>query len=191
VVLSRLAAATVVAAAREISLRLPDVLRASVFSRFNPARRRVMRSARFVLRFSVVAVVAGSLAMAALPASAAKKAPTVTVVKIDGLGKVLADANGKTLYTLTANGAPVACTGGCLAAWPPLIASGKPKGVKGVKNLGVDSATGQVTVDELPVYLFVRDTASGQANGQGINSFGGVWNVVKVTASSNKAKSSN
>ena len=151
-----------------------------------------MRSAQFVLRFSLVAVVAGSLAIAELPASAAKKAPTVTIVKIDGLGKVLADANGKTLYTLTANGAPVACTGGCLAAWPPLIASGKPKGAKGVKNLGVDSATRQVTVDKLPVYMFVRDTASGQANGQGINSFGGVWNVVKVAAtSSNKTKSSN
>ena len=150
-----------------------------------------MRSARYVPRALVLVILTlGFVAAAGIPVSAAKTAPTVTVVKVPGLGKVLADANGMTLYTLTSNGAPVACTGTCAAVWPPLVSSGTPKGAKGVKHLGVDSTSGQVTANGLPVYLFTKDTASGQANGQGINTFGGTWNAVKVAAAGSTAKSS-
>ena len=150
-----------------------------------------MRSPRFALRSLVfVALALGMVGVAATPVSAAKKdPPTVTIVKVPGLGKVLADSNGMTLYTLTSNGAPVACTGACPSIWPPLIATGTPKGAKGVKHLGTDTASGQVTESGNPLYLFTKDTASGQANGQGVNAFGATWNVVKVTATP-KAKTS-
>ena len=150
-----------------------------------------MRSPRFVVRsLMLVALALGMVAVGATPVAAAKKPPTVTVVKVPELGKVLADSNGMTLYTLTSNGAPVACTGACPSIWPPLVASGAVKGAKGVKHLGTDAASGQVTANGNPLYLFTKDTASGQANGQGVNAFGGTWNVVKVAPAKAQSSSS-
>jgi predicted lipoprotein with Yx(FWY)xxD motif len=135
------------------------------------------------------ALVLGSLVLAAAPASAANAKPTVTVVKANGIGKILADAKGMALYTLTANGAAVPCTDACLSAWPALVTKGKPKGAEGVKKLGV-TATGQVTQAGLPLYLFAADKTKGQAAGEGISSFGGVWHVVKANGSSSASSSS-
>jgi predicted lipoprotein with Yx(FWY)xxD motif len=151
-----------------------------------------MTRARSVLgAIAVTALVLGAFTVAAGPASAAKaKAkPTVTVVKVTGLGKILGDSKGMTLYTLTgSDGAAVPCTEGCLAAWPPLVSTGKPKGAKGVTGLSVTDS-GQVTHGGLPLYLFAADTAKGQATGEGISSFGGTWHVVKAGASSSGASS--
>jgi len=36
----------------------------------------------------------------------------------------------------------------------------------------------QVTYGQWPLYTFSGDTGAGQANGQGIKSFGGVWHPV-------------
>jgi len=38
----------------------------------------------------------------------------------------------------------------------------------------------QVTVNGAPVYTFSGDASAGSTNGEGINSFGGTWHVVKV-----------
>ena len=138
---------------------------------------------------AVLALALGSLVVATAPASAAKAPPTVTIVKAKGVGKILADSNGMALYTLTANGAAVPCTDACLAAWPPLTASGTPTGAKRVKKLGMTD-TGQVTHAGLPLYLFAGDKKKGQATGEGISSFGGVWHVVKAKASSSSRSSS-
>jgi len=56
------------------------------------------------------------------------------------LGKILVDANGKTVYTLTNGGAAVACTGGCLSVWPPVMlpsGSSTATGGAGVSGLTV------------------------------------------------------
>jgi predicted lipoprotein with Yx(FWY)xxD motif len=149
-----------------------------------------MTKARPVLgSIAMTALVLGSVVVATAPASAAKSPPTVTIVKAKGLGKILADSNGMALYTLTANGAAVDCTDACQAAWPPLVTDGKPKGAKGVKKLGVTD-TGQVTQGGLPLYLFAADSTKGQAAGEGISSFGGVWHVVKTSGSSSSQPSS-
>ena len=101
------------------------------------------------------------------------------------LGTILVDADGFTLYTLTNGGNPVECTGGCLAAWPAvLLAAGTdtPTGGDGVTGLGtVSTSEGeQITHDSLPLYRFAGDSGAGDATGDGISSFGGVWSVVKV-----------
>jgi predicted lipoprotein with Yx(FWY)xxD motif len=125
---------------------------------------------------------------AASPSTSGKTANSAAVIvaKPTGdLGTILVDAKGRTVYTLTKDGAAVACTGPCLQAWPPVVlppdettATGGP----GVEGLGVVSeASGeQVTSGGLPLYTFAGDTAAGQATGEGISSFGGVWHVVKV-----------
>jgi predicted lipoprotein with Yx(FWY)xxD motif len=129
-----------------------------------------------------VALALGAYGFGAAGASTATKVKIGTA-KVPGVGTVLVDAQGHTLYTLTNNGAAVACTGTCAAAWPPLtVAAGaKVKGAKGTKALSVASDTHQVTSKGLPLYRFSGDTQAKQANGEGLNSFGGTWHVVKLS----------
>ena len=49
-------------------------------------------------------------------------------------------------------------------------------------DLGTTAGTGgeQVTQAGLPLYRFAADMAAGDAKGEGLSSFGGVWHVVKV-----------
>lgn len=121
--------------------------------------------------------------------SARSGAPALVTVKKDAkLGEVLADSHGLTLYTLTADNKPVACSGACAQAWPPLEL---PAGVAGpssspeVKGLtAVKGPYGQlVALGGLPLYRFVKDKDSGDAYGEGIQSFGGVWHVAKAAGS--------
>jgi predicted lipoprotein with Yx(FWY)xxD motif len=140
---------------------------------------------RSMSRMAVV-VCAGALAVGAFGLGStpafAKSKPTVSAVKVTGVGTVLVDSKGRTLYTLTDAGQAVDCTGQCPTFWPPYLvkAGSKPKGGKGVTGLGTTS-TGQVTQKGLPLYRFSGDTKAGQANGEGISSFGGTWHVVKAS----------
>jgi predicted lipoprotein with Yx(FWY)xxD motif len=112
-----------------------------------------------------------------------KKHTTVKVATVPGVGAVLVDTSGKTLYTLTdADGAAVECTGACLQAWPAAMvsATAKVKAPKRVKSLSATSDTHQITWKDLPLYTFAGDTGPKVANGEGITSFGGTWHVVKV-----------
>jgi predicted lipoprotein with Yx(FWY)xxD motif len=107
---------------------------------------------------------------------------TVKTATDSKLGTILVDDAGRTLYTLTNNGKAVACTGGCLSAWPPLLlASGATSATpgSGVTGLGATSAAGgtQVTENGLPLYHFSGDTSAGDTNGEGITSFGGTWHA--------------
>lgn len=126
---------------------------------------------------------------AASPTTAAAGSAMVQTKTDAKLGTILADASGKTLYTLTNNGQAVACTGPCLTAWPAFTvpAGTTPTGDPGVTGLGVvDGPNGdrQVTSNNLPLYSFSGDKAAGDVNGEGLQSFGGVWHVVKVEATS-------
>jgi len=103
------------------------------------------------------------------------------------LGAILADGSGFTLYTLTNGTSPVLCTGTCATFWPPLVlpaGMAEPTAGPGVSGLGVTSnANGtQVTAGGLPLYTFTEDSSPGQANGEGLSSFGGTWHVVKEGA---------
>lgn len=168
------------------------------------------RSTTMRVRFALVAVVAGAglltscgsssdkastsstrAAGTPAPATATTTTPAtpaaVTAKKSDKLGTILADGSAMTLYTLTANGKAVACTGPCLQAWPPAtLPAGQSKatGSPGISGLGaMMGASGtQVTANGLPLYRFVKDQDGEDAYGEGIASFGGVWHVVKTTA---------
>lgn len=131
-------------------------------------------------RFMGLALVPMAVALAACSSSTPASSPTsshpsstststsasVTKTANNSMyGTILVDKNGKTLYTLTNGGQAVACTGACASAWPPLLLpSGQP-----------------ATHNGLPLYTFSGDQSAGQANGEGISSFGGVWHVVKVS----------
>ena len=94
----------------------------------------------------------------------------------------LVDDQGRTLYTLTKDGKNVDCTDACLGAWPPAPASdGFSATIGGVKlaSTKIPSGTTTLTADGLPLYRFSGDQKAGDANGDGLASFGGTWKVVK------------
>jgi len=118
-------------------------------------------------------------------ATTAKKgaAASTAVVKTatTPLGTIVVTSAGKTVYTLTSGGQQVPCSGACLQVWPAVtLPAGTTNATgTGVKNVGTASG-GSVTINGAPVYTFSGDAKAGDAAGEGINSFGGTWNVVKI-----------
>jgi predicted lipoprotein with Yx(FWY)xxD motif len=120
-------------------------------------------------------------------ATTAKGGSTTAVLKTasTSLGTIVVTKDGKAVYTLTSGGQQVPCSGACLQVWPAVtLPAGTTKATgTGVKNVGT-AAGGQVTVNGAAVYTFSGDAAAGNTNGEGINSFGGTWNVVKASGGS-------
>ena len=124
----------------------------------------------------------GSASSATAPSSGGG-GPSVKLAST-GLGKVLVDARGRTLYLFEADkGTMSACSGACASAWPPLITKGKPAADAGVSaaKLGTTErgdGTTQVTYDGHPLYTYAGDAAPGQTRGQGLDQFGAEWYVL-------------
>jgi predicted lipoprotein with Yx(FWY)xxD motif len=110
----------------------------------------------------------------------------ISTATIKGLGTVLVNSQGKTLYIFKPDNAKkVTCTGQCAAVWPPVKLSGsaKPIGSGGVKASLLSSdpnpSGGNVaTYNGWPLYTYVTDTGSGSARGQALNLNGGLWYVI-------------
>jgi predicted lipoprotein with Yx(FWY)xxD motif len=106
------------------------------------------------------------------------------------LGKVLVDAQGRTLYLFEADKGPMsACSGACASVWPPLTTTGGPTGGPGVtaSKLGTTKRSDgakEVTYNGHPLYTYAGDSAPGQTSGQGIDGFGAEWYV--LSAAGNK-----
>jgi predicted lipoprotein with Yx(FWY)xxD motif len=121
-------------------------------------------------------------------APAAGGAATITTAN-HGLGKMLVDSQGRTLYLWQADsGMSSTCSGACAAGWPPVTTSGTPKAAGGVQAgwLGTtkrSDGTLQVTYGGHPLYRFAGDTAAGQVNGQANGGFGAPWYVVATDGS--------
>jgi predicted lipoprotein with Yx(FWY)xxD motif len=120
----------------------------------------------------------------AAPAATTARASTAIKLADHGLGRMLVDGRGRTLYLWKADRTNKSmCSGACAQAWPPLRGTGAPKAGSGVnaKLLHVFTradGTKQVSYAGHPLYLFAGDTAAGQANGQGSDAFGALWFAV-------------
>jgi predicted lipoprotein with Yx(FWY)xxD motif len=105
------------------------------------------------------------------------------------LGRILVNAQGRTLYLFEKDrNGKSACAGLCASFWPPLIATGKARAAAGAKSslLGtVRRADGrlQVTYNHHPLYRFVKDVKKGQTNGEGVDAYGAEWYVVSPAGS--------
>lgn len=125
-----------------------------------------------------------SSASTAPPQSASGRSATVSVAKEGNLGKVLVDAQGRTLYLFRKDvGTKSECTGACAAAWPPLRASGTPVVGAGLSASKVGTTARsdgkpEITYNGHPLYLYSGDEKPGDTNGQGLNVFGGRWFVL-------------
>jgi predicted lipoprotein with Yx(FWY)xxD motif len=127
-----------------------------------------------------------SSSSAASSAPAASSGVTISAKTVSGVGTVLVNAQGRTLYVFEPdNATKVTCAGGCQSIWPPVALTGSEKAVASgaVKQslLGSDpnpAGGNVVTYHGWPLYTYVQDAAPGQDTGQGINSSGGLWYVI-------------
>ena len=118
------------------------------------------------------------------PKAATGQPVTVGLASIGGLGKVLVDSTGQTVYLFQKDARDEsACTGACAATWPPVLATGKPVVGRGamaslVGTIARSNGKPQVTYAGHPLYLFDGDSTQGDTNGQGVNAFGARWYTV-------------
>jgi predicted lipoprotein with Yx(FWY)xxD motif len=135
--------------------------------------------------------------------STTKPAPPkvqLSTTTVPGLGQVLVNGQGKTLYVFAPDKAKrVTCVSQCAAIWPPLTLSGGAEVVAsgGVKASLLGSAPNPgggrvVTYAGWPLYAYVADTGAGSARGQAVDLNGGRWYVISPagTVIAHKASSS-
>jgi predicted lipoprotein with Yx(FWY)xxD motif len=114
---------------------------------------------------------------------------TLTGAEVSGLGTVLVDSEGFTVYQFAKDkGTTSSCYGACEENWPPVITKGAPTAGEGAMSsqLGTTKrkdGTMQVTYAGHPVYTFVEDKSPGEANGNGVEFFGGRWSVLDEAGS--------
>jgi predicted lipoprotein with Yx(FWY)xxD motif len=161
--------------------------------------------ARLLVTLPAVAAAAASVAAfssaaaAPSPASGASGVHTVAVTstsqatklkttKIGG-ATVLTNAKGFTVYWFAPDTSTKSnCNGACAQNWPPVKGPATAPGVKGkfgtIKRAG---GSVQATYNGHPLYTFVGDTAPGQAKGNGLNVFGGLWHEVTTSHTASHA----
>jgi predicted lipoprotein with Yx(FWY)xxD motif len=116
--------------------------------------------------------------------SASSGGGTVSAAEISGLGTVLVNSEGMTVYMFAKDqGTTSSCYGTCEQGWPPVLAEGKPTAGEGAMSsqLGTTErkdGTMQVTYAGHPLYTFVEDKAPGEATGNESTAFGGKWSVM-------------
>ena len=139
---------------------------------------------------------AGGASSASSPSAASNagtstSSVTISAKSVSGLGTVLVNQDGRTLYMLTSEkGGKITCTasGGCLHEWPETdLPSGATaaKAGSGVQSSLLGTVKGgdgkmEVTYNGWPLYTYIGDSAAGQGNGQGISNFGGTWYVLNT-----------
>jgi predicted lipoprotein with Yx(FWY)xxD motif len=122
----------------------------------------------------------GATASPAHPTTKDGRPATIGVAK-EGLGKILVNSQGRTLYLFKKDtGTMSTCTGACAVNWPPLRAKGKPTVGNGASASLVSTTmrpggTSQVTYNGHPLYRFANDKKAGDTNGEGLTAFGGSW----------------
>ena len=138
-------------------------------------------------------------------AGAAHPAITVAAASVPGVGTVLVNGDGRTLYLLTSEkSGTLTCTddNGCTKVWPDTeLPSGttRPIAGSGIQASMLSTVKGPsgalyITYAGWPLYTYSGDTGPGQARGQGIVSFGGTWEALTpagtpVTATSSSGGS--
>jgi predicted lipoprotein with Yx(FWY)xxD motif len=158
---------------------------------------RLAIGARVLVLAAVVAVALSACGgSSSPPISKAGPAYEVDARSISGLGTVLVDGKGFTLYLFVPDehSGRSTCTGACAVEWPPLLL---PSGVTsplaggGVEKslLGVTTrpnGSTQVTYDGWPLYLYVNDPSPGTATGQALYNLGGYWYAVSTNGSADQ-----
>ena len=158
--------------------------------------------AAVVLILSACGGSSGSSTGASAPANSST-GQTVSVADVDGVGKVLVDAQSMALYAADQEaGGKVVCTDACTTIWQPLTVAKKPSADGDLSGkLGTVKRPGgarQVTFQGRPLYRFQEDPGTDMVTGNGFaDSFNGkafTWHVATptgISSSSDNSSSSN
>jgi predicted lipoprotein with Yx(FWY)xxD motif len=121
------------------------------------------------------------------------------LAQVAGAQAYVGSSNQHTLYTFGADTAnksnctsAVTSQGKCTDIWPPYTA---PAGTQAPSGSGfgiIQRSDGsmQWTYQSFPLYTYSGDPGALQANGQGINAFGGVWGVARPAAAASPGPTS-
>jgi predicted lipoprotein with Yx(FWY)xxD motif len=156
--------------------------------RLIPDRPRVFRAAVAlgVLALSAACGSTSTGSAGTTPSPAASAASGValeqgTATVMNAQETVLTSPDGFTLYYLTVDTTTAPkCTGACLTTWPPLLTNGNPSSMvplSGTLTVAMNANGDQVAYNGHLLYRFSGDKAKGDAKGEGIQAFGGVWKV--------------
>lgn len=126
----------------------------------------------------------GSAAATSAPAPTSAPAAATPDLKVadSAAGRIVVDGKGMSVYYYTKDvkdSGTSTCTGGCLDAWPPVLAAADTPTVDGVTGtvgtIATPDGQKQLTINGMPVYYYAKDLAAGDILGQGV---GGVWYLV-------------
>ncbi|ORA50975.1 hypothetical protein BST21_02145 [Mycolicibacterium celeriflavum] len=101
-----------------------------------------------------------------------------------GLGEIIVDSSGRTLYAFSADSAnEPTCYGECADTWLPVLSDSDPAGGTGINVAAARTVPrrdggDQVTYKEIPLYRYAGDKTDRDAKGQGLDMFGGEWHVL-------------
>jgi len=123
-------------------------------------------------------IAASLLVVASLSSSLAQAKEMVPVeVVMVGQEKILADENGKSLYTFDKDQPGKSdCTGICAAIWPPLVAAEGAKASGQWSLVRRHDGSMQWAFNGSPLYTYRLDTRPGDVSGDGAE---GVWHVAR------------
>ena len=133
-----------------------------------------------------MALVLLGLAVAGAGAAAPAATGTGTGLKTTTISgtTVVTNAKGFTLYSFAPDTTAASkCYGSCAAYWPPVTGtaaagSSVPGRVGTIKRT---DGSPQLTYNGHPLYTYIGDTAPGQARGNNLNLYGGLWREVRVS----------
>jgi predicted lipoprotein with Yx(FWY)xxD motif len=151
--------------------------------------RRLVALAAVVLVAAAVIIISASGGGSKQSASATSRSsgngtPASVALRKSSLGSILVDSRGRTLYLFEADKSGTsACSGGCAAVWPPLMAAGKLHAGPGVQAAKLDTIARsgggrQVSYNGHPLYTYAADAKAGDTTGQGLDQFGAEWYVL-------------
>jgi predicted lipoprotein with Yx(FWY)xxD motif len=158
-----------------------------------------MNRTRLTIAAAAIAAIGGGTATAAVQSAAAATARpasgavlSVASVKVaigttNKAHSLIVDSKGLPVYLLTGDSAShPECKGACLTYWPAVTTtSSKPTlgaGIKGKVGVWKHNKIDQVTLNGHPLYTYAQDS-KGAALGEGLKSFGGVWEVMAASGS--------
>jgi predicted lipoprotein with Yx(FWY)xxD motif len=109
-------------------------------------------------------------------------------VRVDetGIGQILVDGEGRTLYLFEKDKSrKSSCYGECAKAWPPYLSTGEPQAEEGAKadllsTTKRDDGTEQVVYGKWPLYYYHGDKEPGDTTGHDIEEFGAEWYAVNA-----------
>ena len=167
------------------------------------AQRLSSGPARLRMLLALPAAAAAAAALAACSSSgtsahasggssgrAAAAAVGLKTAKVGG-ATVLTNNKGFTLYTFAPDTpAKSTCNGPCATNWPP-VRPGTASGVKApFATIKRSDGSTELTFHGHPLYTFIGDKSPGQAKGNGVNAFGGLWHEATTSGSAAPAGNS-